>query len=346
MLSIVIPVFNGMPYLPDLFERLRSQTLQEFEVIFVDDGSMDGSGDYIRNKISNGRYLGKYFYYSQSNQGAGAARNFGFQHTRGDYVWFLDCDDIISESFVERMYLTAKQNDSDVVVCLCQDYDNRSQEIKQNTYSVRKDLIPKKLPCDVSSSEIEHDFFHSFVWWPWDKIFKKSHIIKNKISFDTLSSTNDLYFVCLAIMLSDKISILDEILISHRINIPHSVSNVRYRSPLDCLTALDHIRKKMEKDKIWEKRKVDFINYFLAFVHWHLITLPSKGRISLFYNTHIYYKSMKKDINDQIKFYYPGLNYVSQFLINPTIKDYLKVYNGSALILHELNKTEKNYNKS
>lgn len=130
MLSIVIPVFNGMPYLPDLFERLRSQTLQEFEVIFVDDGSMDGSGDYIRNKISNGRYLGKYFYYSQSNQGAGAARNFGFQHTRGDYVWFLDCDDIISESFVERMYLTAKQNDSDVVVCLCQDYDNRSQEIK------------------------------------------------------------------------------------------------------------------------------------------------------------------------------------------------------------------------
>lgn len=332
MLSIVVPVFNGMPFLPGLFDRLNSQTFQCFEVIFVDDGSTDGSGEFIEEHLIEG----KYFCYRQKKQGAGAARNLGLKYTRGDYIWFLDCDDIISENFVQKMYIAAKTTKSDIAVCSCQNYDTKLEEVVENTYSIRKDLIPYNVPCCVSPDDIRRDFFHSFVWWPWDKIFKKSLLTDNQLWFDHLSSTNDLHFVCIAMILSKKITILDDVLITHRVNIRNSVSNVRHRSPTNCLSALENVLNDLHKYGIWESRKIDFINYFLAFIHWHLVTLPKAGRLLLFYKAHKFYMKLMKKMDDEIEFYYPGLNCVSQVLRFPSPNDYLQIYKGHSLILNEL----------
>ena len=87
LVSVIIPVYNGARYLGAALESVFAQTYREFEVIVVDDGSTDESG-VIAQGFPDVRYL------QQTNQGVAAARNHGLEAARGDFVAFLDQDDL------------------------------------------------------------------------------------------------------------------------------------------------------------------------------------------------------------------------------------------------------------
>src|SRR5215831_3166696 len=91
LLSVVIPVFNGTPYLPDLIDGLLAQRHVPDEVIFVDDGSTDGSAELIRRR---GAGLAGLRVIAQKNQGQAVARNAGLRQATGRYIAFLDADDV------------------------------------------------------------------------------------------------------------------------------------------------------------------------------------------------------------------------------------------------------------
>ena len=98
LVSIIVPVYNKEEYLRRCLESIINQTYQNIEIILVDDGSTDGSGEICR------RYAGsdpKIRIITQVNQGLSAARNTGLDHMKGGYVVFVDADDYISLSLVE-----------------------------------------------------------------------------------------------------------------------------------------------------------------------------------------------------------------------------------------------------
>lgn len=114
--SVVVPVYNPGQHIHPLVESLKAQTLgpDEFEVVFVDDGSTDGTGQWLRRIASRNR---NFVYMRIENSGwPGRPRNVGLDTARGDYVVFADNDDVIPTDGLERMHTYAAQHSSDVVI--------------------------------------------------------------------------------------------------------------------------------------------------------------------------------------------------------------------------------------
>jgi GT2 family glycosyltransferase len=105
--SVVIPVFNGAAHLPDAFASVLSQTLADFELIVVDDGSTDGASQIISDRARRDRRIVPF---RQENRGLPAARNAGLELARADVVAFLDADDVWLPKKLERQLAYLDQN--------------------------------------------------------------------------------------------------------------------------------------------------------------------------------------------------------------------------------------------
>ena len=113
-LSIIVPVYNVKAFLPACLDSLVSQTLEDYEIILVDDGSSDGSADIIKDYQQ--RYPQLISSIRVDNGGQGRARNFGIDMAKGEYLGFVDSDDWITEDMYEKLYNTAKAENADIVI--------------------------------------------------------------------------------------------------------------------------------------------------------------------------------------------------------------------------------------
>ena len=110
--SIVVPIYNVEQYLVQCLDSILAQTLQDIEIILVDDGSKDASGticDVYADKNSRVRV------FHQPNGGYGKAVNLGFSLAQGEYLGIIESDDFIKPEMFERLYLAAVQHDADIV---------------------------------------------------------------------------------------------------------------------------------------------------------------------------------------------------------------------------------------
>ena len=113
-LSIIIPVYNVELYLPQAVESVLAQSFRDFELILVDDGATDGSGEICD------RYAGedsRVKVIHQKNAGVSAARNAGVAAAQGEYIGFTDSDDIIERDMYQRMIALAQRYNAEVVQC-------------------------------------------------------------------------------------------------------------------------------------------------------------------------------------------------------------------------------------
>ena len=111
-LSVIVPIYNVQSYLLECLQSLNRQSLDQIEVLLVDDGSTDSSGDIARKYAAE---HDGFFYYFKENGGLGNARNYGIKLATGDYLAFLDSDDIIPDTAYEDMYALAVKHDCDIV---------------------------------------------------------------------------------------------------------------------------------------------------------------------------------------------------------------------------------------
>lgn len=113
MLSVVIPVYNGEKYLHRSFDSVLSQPLQEMEIIIVNDGSRDGSRQIIEEYAARDSRIVPIH---KENGGVSSARNMGLDRATGDHIFFFDCDDVLQENALARMYERALETDADLVI--------------------------------------------------------------------------------------------------------------------------------------------------------------------------------------------------------------------------------------
>ena len=99
--SVIIPVYNTAPYLHEALESITMQTLKELEIIIVNDGSTDGSGEIIREAARKDERIKVY---EQENQGQSIARNVGLDHAIGEYIYFMDSDDLLELNALKICY--------------------------------------------------------------------------------------------------------------------------------------------------------------------------------------------------------------------------------------------------
>lgn len=111
--SIIIPVYNAENYITDCLASLAAQTVANFEVLCIDDGSTDGSAELVRSLSQKDP---RFSLIQQENGGAASARNTGYKRSISKYVSFVDADDEVSPTFLETMLTAAEKDGSDVVV--------------------------------------------------------------------------------------------------------------------------------------------------------------------------------------------------------------------------------------
>ena len=192
-ISVIIPVYNGEKYLSRCFSSLKNQTCQDWQAIFVDDGSTDKSGDILDKYAAKDNRI---VVIHKENMGVSAARNDGIKRARGIYIHFMDVDDEIDNNYYESMLKFADNRD---IIC--------SGFVSNSKYS--KNLVYKKI-------HVLKTLFGKLFWsqaliksFVWRYLFKTEFIKKNKLQFDAgLISQEDAVFVLNALSLSGQIVIV------------------------------------------------------------------------------------------------------------------------------------------
>ena len=112
--SVIIPVYNNEKYVEECVRSVQNQTFEDLEILVINDGSTDGSGEILERLLREDKRL-RLFH--QENKGAGAARNKGLDTASGRYLVFVDGDDWIAPDYIEKLYAAAEERESEMVIC-------------------------------------------------------------------------------------------------------------------------------------------------------------------------------------------------------------------------------------
>ena len=177
-ISVIVPVYNVEPFLGKCLSTLIQQTFHDYEIIAVNDGSLDGSpgilGEFER------KHPGLVKVIDQKNAGVSAARNHGLSQARGKYVCFVDSDDYVAPTYLEELYRAISDNGADIACCYYYYHFVRSDVLYQ--YPFRCHGVFNR---DVALNKLLHDT--QIQSMPWNKIYKRSLFTDYGITFPTMT---------------------------------------------------------------------------------------------------------------------------------------------------------------
>lgn len=245
-LSVVIPIYNMEQYIKLGVEKILTQNLTDIEIILVNDGSTDKSKEICDEcSVLNSKIK----VIHKENGGAGSARNKGIEVAQGQYIMFLDIDDIIEDGIFEIMLNAIEENKVDLVICNHNSIKNNyiisnAKKITENYTIFGKDR------CKDTFIELLQ---RTLIQTPWDKIYKLDIIRKNNIYFSDLRRCQDAVFNCKYFSHICSYHVISECLYNYREN---DLINQWTKFPLnyfDICLELDYVYRSMLKQSTIDK---------------------------------------------------------------------------------------------
>ena len=219
--SVIVPVYNVEKYVEKCLKSLVNQTLQEIEIIVVDDGSQDDSKNIIDKYIK--KYPDKVKYLYKENGGLSSARNFGIPYANGEYIAFLDSDDYVEPTMYEEMYKLAKKDNADMVECdFIWEYPNKQKYDYGVVYNGKKEAIEKARVV------------------AWNKLIKREIIKNEKIEFPLGLRYEDVEFFYKLVPSINKISFMKKYFI-HYVQRDNSIANTQNTKTKDIFKVLNNV---------------------------------------------------------------------------------------------------------
>lgn len=217
-ISVIIPVFNGSPYLKNVFDGLQKQksTQLSIEILFIDDASTDKSLELIQNSELNNVNIIQF----KSNLGQSAARNIGIKKALGKYVFFQDTDDSIEKNSLETLFLKARSYNADFIFSDHRRIENLSDQ-RINKYDFIKEIVfEKKEIIKAMKEEYENpNTGHLGLFGCNGRLIRRSLLIDNNIFFDeSLRWNEDKTFAWLVLSYVKKAVYIREKLYSFYVN--------------------------------------------------------------------------------------------------------------------------------
>ena len=233
--SIIVPVYNVENYITYCLESLVNQTLDDIEIIIVNDGSTDNSEKIIKNyekKYTNIIYLKK------ENGGLSDARNFGMKYAKGEYIAFLDSDDFVDKTIYEKMYEKAQKEQADYVEC-----DFYWAYPKKVGFKLKEDI-------GVRYTNKKEMFTYARVV-AWNKLIKRE-IIKDE--FPKGLKYEDIEFFYKLLPNIKKFAFVEEPLIYY-IQRDNSLANKQDYTTGQVFNVLDNVISFYKKNKLYDEFK-------------------------------------------------------------------------------------------
>jgi glycosyltransferase involved in cell wall biosynthesis len=180
LVSIIIPVYNKLKFLPDCIASVKNQSYRNWECVFVDDGSSDGSSSYLQQLCLEDQRLRLL---SQTNQGVGLARNTGMSAIKGDFFCFIDADDIVSPHYITVLLDAYEKTQCSLIIS---DYESKSSDLVMSSFNIA-DIVEQ---VSLDSKNICHNL-KSVHTGPWGKLYNKK--VFKELQFPNLRGAEDIY---------------------------------------------------------------------------------------------------------------------------------------------------------
>lgn len=259
--TVIIPVYNSEKYIEKCLDSVLKQTYKDFEILIINDGSKDNSKNIIDEYVHKYPKIIKAIH--QDNMGVSKTRNKAIKLVDSKYIMFMDNDDFIDEDYIEILINNAQEGDQDVVIS---GYRRPNQD--------GKILKQMKLQNEPWSKMM--------ILAPWAKIYKKDYIIENNIEFLDNNIGEDVYFNLQAMLLSNKIKVIDYIGYNWFFNTT-SVSNTIQKDirNIQVFKLLNECYKILQEKNLLEENYEIIEMHFIRYIIWFLSFSTKKIKYSI-----------------------------------------------------------------
>jgi glycosyltransferase involved in cell wall biosynthesis len=238
LISIIVPVYQVKEYVEECINSILNQTYSDIEILLIDDGSTDGSGEICDKYAEKDRRV-KVIH--QENKGQSVARNTGLRHSKGMYISFVDSDDKVKPQYIEKLYNLIKEYNAEIAVCDYIKY-NPCDQNEHNT-----DI--GKTYCITSEKMLKqwHGKRKRLETVVWNKLYRREIFINNVESIYFLEGNRkeDIYISHLLIKKANKVAITEQKL-------------YLYRQRQESITTSKPTRESIRQDLEAQKSRMDF----------------------------------------------------------------------------------------
>ncbi len=283
-ISVIMPVYNCEDYLKDSVESILNQSLSDLELVCVDDGSSDNSLEILK-EYENQDSRVKVF--ALNHLGGGDARNFALNQVCGEYLYFIDADDVLSINAFEDFYSISKNNDLDFLMFKAKKYDCVQKKLFEHDYYNMVQLL--KFKDKVFNFNDLGDLIFNINVTPWCKFYNTEFVLNSGAKFRSKSKFHDNQFFWDIIFQAERIYFLDEFYYTQFV---HSKSLIESAGENHCdvIDVQNNIWELFKKHGQFDKFKMQLYDrkMFLYVMRYDEIKEEFKE---------LFFKKMKQDLN-------------------------------------------------
>lgn len=301
--SVIVPVFNSENLLNKCLDSIKNQSLNDIEIICIDDGSTDNSFKILEDYKSHDS---RFKIFQQENEGAGSARNKGIENSHGEYLLFVDSDDYIEKETCEKLYEQANRLDCDLILFNSMRHFENNRDLNLIHFKENKDI-------DYSIRVFDYEYFKDRIFDGeygviWNKLYKSCFIKDNNISFPKHKIYNDVEFHVKTTILAKKISYVGEIFY-HYNRLGHSslqTSFVKTNHALVFFDVLYALFDFLVENDLFDDFKNEFINFTIFELRNKLKSISNDYKQEFFEKTKefYYFLELNTDELNKIPFEY------------------------------------------
>jgi len=259
--SVIIPVYNARDYIVTCIESLMNQTLDDIEILFVDDHGTDDSIDVAKARVEAYDGPKKFrFVETSTNSGPGIARNVGIQAATGEYVAFLDSDDWLEITFCELLYKAASKKEADLACCdiFLDNVSDSESKVVTNPRIKDGEFTDKK----------RVSYMTHFVTYFVTYVYRRQFLLDNGLWFPQTRSAEDSCFLTCCILAARKMASVTKPLYHYMIrnaSLSFKPDELRYQQKL---ASFNEMLSYARKHDLYEgsKQEIDFIYIKKAFL--------------------------------------------------------------------------------
>lgn len=304
--SVIIPVYNMEKYLNECLDSIVNQTLKDLEIICVNDGSTDNSSKILKEYANNDSRIN---IINQENKGLASARNTGLEHVNGDYIYFIDSDDYIEITALEKLYNLSQEKNLDLIIFKLANFDDKTKKTNYH-YSDMPFLL------DIDREVFTYHDFEEYLFkvdvTVYTKFFKKELIINDRFPDGLIFEDNAFYYDY--IFDAKRIFFLDTCLHYRRIR-DDSIISLVDKNHTDIIEIYKVIYKKFKDRKIYDKYREKLFMRKIDSIYYRFTTINPKYK-------QYYFDLMKTDFLNQ------KYEYDNEFDLNKIHKRTKRIFNA------------------
>ncbi len=261
VVSIIVPVYNVKSYVGECVESLCRQTYTNLEILLVDDGSTDGSGEVCDEYAGRDERIRVIH---QANRGLSGARNMGLDDARGEYIAFVDSDDLVSTNYVETLYELLMKYEADIAACAyVKGTTEQLTDIREKVLSL--DNVKEICMPSVKLLKQWHGKYKQQETVAWNKLYcREVWNGRKKIRFPESRNHEDVLISHLVVQGAKTIVLTTEILYFYRIR----KGSITLQTEYDREKVWQNLRAQRERMEFFRKHRYwrAYLNLLLGYV--------------------------------------------------------------------------------